>query len=262
MALLTPSAFIAKWLLRFADNTIGAISEAAMREFTQDLNDSAISGKLDKTGVPKISGILEVNSDGTPVPSIYLFSLPGLKNSRTITAIGHNVRPHPSIAGSFLVKTNGVANGGYIEVFCNNFDGVYKAAIPGKAPSNQDQVLTTPELDALLVEAGYTDAKAIAALQPTLNDLAARFKYSILFPNETEVYGDYCNVSETINSITKGPNIATVEYRTDGGAWKNIATGGNMPFTRVAGTMTDYRITFGASAARYGSLIIEGKENI
>lgn len=49
MSLLTPTDFITKWLARFADNTIGAINEATMREFALDLNDSALAGKLDKT---------------------------------------------------------------------------------------------------------------------------------------------------------------------------------------------------------------------
>jgi hypothetical protein len=110
---------------------------------------AAIAGKLDNSGNPKINGVLEVNSDGTPVPSIYLFSLPLLKSNRTITAIGHNVRPHPTISGSFLVKGNGVSNGGYIEVFCNNYEP-YKALIPSTGP--QDQILTTTQLEALLIE--------------------------------------------------------------------------------------------------------------
>jgi hypothetical protein len=110
---------------------------------------AAIAGKLDNSGNPKINGVLEVNSDGTPVPSIYLFSLPLLKSNRTITAIGHNVRPHPTIAGSFLLKGNGVSNGGYIDVYCNNYNP-YRALIP--STGSGDQVLTTPQLEAMLVE--------------------------------------------------------------------------------------------------------------
>jgi hypothetical protein len=110
---------------------------------------AAIGGKLDNSGNPKINGVLEVNSDGTPVPSIYLFSLPLLKSNRTITAIGHNVRPHPTISGSFLLKGNGVSNGGYIDVYCNNYNP-YRALIPSTGAG--DQVLTTPQLEAMLVE--------------------------------------------------------------------------------------------------------------
>lgn len=111
---------------------------------------SALSEKLDKAG-GKVGGLLEVNSDNTPAPSIYLFSLPLLKSNRTITAIGHNFRPHPTIAGSFLVKSNGIANGGWVDVYCNNFRP-YEALIPPKSPENLDQVITTAELEALLKE--------------------------------------------------------------------------------------------------------------
>jgi hypothetical protein len=136
-----------------------------------------------------------------------------------------------------------------------------KTVVNGLDDNKADKTELTLKLDKTAVKNELGTSTTDLVSQNVISNLANRFKYSILFPNETEVYGDYCNVNETITAIVKSSNVSTVEYRTDGGAWKNIATGGNMPFTRVAGTLTDYRITFLANAARYGSLIIEGKEN-
>lgn len=103
-------------------------------------------------GTVKIAGVLEVNSDDTPAPSIYLFSFPLHMNNRTITAIGHNVKPHPTIADSFLLETNGIANGGMITAYCNNYASEYKAFVPSVVPHDQDQVITIAQLEAIMVE--------------------------------------------------------------------------------------------------------------
>jgi hypothetical protein len=104
------------------------------------------------TGNVKVSGILEVNSDGTPAPSVYIFSFPLHKSNRTITAIGHNIQPHPEISGSFLLKTNGLTNGGMMTAYSNNHPAEYKGYIPVSGDGTQDQVISISALEALLIE--------------------------------------------------------------------------------------------------------------
>jgi hypothetical protein len=104
------------------------------------------------TGNVKISGVLEINSDGTPAPSVYIFSFPLHENNRTITAIGHNIQPHPQIEGSFLLKSNGLTNGGMMTAYANNYPAEYKAYIPIAGDGTQDQVINITDLETLLIE--------------------------------------------------------------------------------------------------------------
>lgn len=94
MSQLTPTDFIAKWLARFADNNIGAITEGDLREFAQDLNDSALVGKLGKS--TQLGSSTDLNTATTQ--GLYI-----LFNNTSVAGLNYPVMSDGVFSGTLLV---------------------------------------------------------------------------------------------------------------------------------------------------------------